>query len=96
MDNSRTSENLAWAGRLRIEVIDTDLDVGATFVQIAERQVNTCRARAESLILKAREAYEATGRFLAKVDDRRSHQRLTTRRKALGRSIWHVERLLRE
>lgn len=91
-----TSQNYAETHRLRIEMIDTDLDVAMTFIEIAERNVNAYCLHARELLSKARLAYEATGRFLTEVEDLASYRRLVRRHRTLRKSIRNVERKLQE
>ena len=79
--------------RQRIALIDTDIDVGMTFLRIAATELSMGNsARADDLLAKARMAYTTTAKFLPGVADVEEWQHLHDKHQALADAIRGAER----
>src|SRR5258708_2059488 len=66
----KTGELRRASNRQRISVIETDIDTGMTFLQLADTELGMGNMeRVHRLIGLARKAHEATGKFLTRVPD---------------------------
>src|SRR5258708_31107403 len=79
--------------RRRIAFIETDIDVGMTFLRLAVTELDMRNlARVDQLLAKARIAYAATAKFLADVADPGEGQHLHDEHPALADPIRAGER----
>jgi hypothetical protein len=79
--------------RQRIALIETDIDVAATFLRLALTELDIRNlTRVDQLLAMARIAYAATAKFLTDVADPDEWQRLHNDHQALADAIREVER----
>jgi hypothetical protein len=79
--------------RERINLIDADLDTGMTFLRIADTELGLGNLeRTQTLIAKARTAYDAIGKLLIPVTESEEQSRLRDRHQALDAAIQEMER----
>ena len=92
----KTGELRRASNRQRISVIETDIDTGMTFLQLADTELGMGNMeRVHRLIGLARKAHEATGKFLARVPDPEDFERLREKRHGLEGAIRDLERRIR-
>ena len=81
------------SARLRIAFIETDIDVGITFLRLALTELEMSNlARVDELLVKARIAYEATAKLLPEVAELEEWQRLRDEHEGLADALREVER----
>src|SRR5258708_18242785 len=84
----KTGELRRASNRQRISVIETDIDTGMTFLQLADTELGMGNMeRVHRLVGLARRAHEATGKFLAGVQDPDDFERLREKRQRLEEAI---------
>jgi hypothetical protein len=88
----RNAELLRASNRQRVAFIETDIETAMTFLQLADTELLMGNVeRVTTLVGSARTAYEATGRFLARVPDPEERERLREQRCRLEEAIRDVE-----
>jgi hypothetical protein len=79
--------------RQRVAFIETDIDVGITFLRLALTELDMRNlARVDELLANARIAYAATAKLLPEMAELEEWQRLHDEHQALADAIREVER----
>lgn len=79
--------------RGRINLIETDIETGMTFLRIATTELSLGNLqRATALVAKARYAHTQMAKLLADVTEQDEQQRLREKHQALDAEIREVER----
>jgi hypothetical protein len=95
-NNARSATLRMDMDRQRINLIDTDIETGMTFLRIARTELDLGNLeRTTALIAKARYAHGAMAKLLTDVSDADQQQRLREKHQALDAAIREAERLKR-
>jgi len=92
----KTAELRRASNLQRVSVIETDVETGMTFLRLADTELGMGNMeRVNRLVGLARKAHEATGKFLAGVQDPEDFERLREKRQGLEEAIRDTERRIR-